>query len=71
LSLYEEAAELARGCADPLTRARAEIGADLYVAAFVPDLPRVRRLEDALDTLPTHPSSPDPTSSSVEDSHQP
>ena len=52
LSLYQEAAELARGCADPLTCARAEAGADLWVTAFVPDLPRVRRLEDALDALP-------------------
>ncbi len=52
LDLYHEAAELARGCSDPLTRARAEAGANLRVTAFVPDLPRVRRLEDALDALP-------------------
>ena len=52
LDLYQEAAKLARGCSDPLTRARAEAGADLWVTAFVPDLPRVRRLEDALDALP-------------------
>jgi tetratricopeptide (TPR) repeat protein len=52
LDLYQEAAELARGCSDPLTRARAEAGADLWVNAFVPDLPRMRRLEDALDALP-------------------
>jgi tetratricopeptide (TPR) repeat protein len=52
LDLFREAAELARGSSDPLTRARAEAGADLWVTAFVPDLPRVRRLEDALDALP-------------------
>ncbi|MDN5861760.1 MAG: ATP-binding protein, partial [Pseudonocardia sp.] len=42
-SLYEEAAELARECADPVTRARAEVGANLWASAFVPDLPRLRR----------------------------
>ena len=52
LTLYEEAVELARGTADPLTRARAEVGANLWAAGFVPDLPRMRRLEDALNTLP-------------------
>jgi tetratricopeptide (TPR) repeat protein len=52
LNLFHEAAELARGSSDPLTRARAEAGPDLWVTAFVPDLPRVRRLEDALDALP-------------------
>lgn len=52
LGLYEEAAELARESDDPVVRARAEIGADLWVAAFVPDLARVRRLEDALAALP-------------------
>ena len=52
LELYQEAAELARGSSDPLTRARAEVGANLWVTAFVPDLPRMRRLEDALDALP-------------------
>ncbi len=31
-----------------MLRARAEIGANLYASAFVPDLPRMRRLEDAL-----------------------
>jgi hypothetical protein len=46
------AAELARSAADPVLRARAEIGANLYASAFVPDLPRMRRLEDALRTLP-------------------
>ena len=35
------------------TRARAEAGANLWVTAFVPDLPRMRRLEDALDALPS------------------
>ena len=35
-----------------MTRARAEAGANLWVAAFVPDPPRVRRLEDALGALP-------------------
>ena len=52
LGLYQEAAELARASADPLTRARAEIGANLWASAFVPDLARMRRLEDALDGLP-------------------
>ena len=52
LSSYTEAAELARMSADPLLRARAEIGANLFASAFVPDLPRMRRLEDALDALP-------------------
>lgn len=52
LTLYQEAAELARRCSDPVVRARAEIGADLWAAAFVPDLARVRRLEDALHALP-------------------
>jgi hypothetical protein len=52
LTLYQEAAELARGCPDPVTRARAEVGANLWVSAFVPDLPRMRRLEDALEALP-------------------
>jgi len=54
LGLYQEAAELARASADPLTRARAEIGANSWAAAFVPDLARMRRLEDALDGLPMH-----------------
>lgn len=52
LNLYEEAADLARGCPDPVVRARAEVGADLWATAFVPDLPRLRRLEDALQALP-------------------
>ena len=52
LATYQEAAELARACLDPVLRARAEIGANLYASAFVPDLPRMRRLEDALDALP-------------------
>jgi hypothetical protein len=52
LTLFQEAAELARGCPDPVTRARAEVGANLWVSAFVPDLPRMRRLEDALEALP-------------------
>jgi tetratricopeptide (TPR) repeat protein len=52
LGLYQEAAELARASADPLTRARAEIGANLWASAFVPDLARMRRLEDALDGVP-------------------
>ena len=52
LALYEEAAQLARGSSDPLTRARAEVGATLWASGFVPDLPRMRRLQDALDTLP-------------------
>lgn len=52
LSLYQEAAELARVSVDPLTRARAEIGANQWASAFVPDLARMRRLEDALDALP-------------------
>ena len=51
-TLYEQAAELARGCSDPVTRARAEVGANLFANAFVPDLPRMRRLEDALENLP-------------------
>lgn len=54
LALYREAAELARESDDPVVRARAEIGADLWAAAFVPDLPRVRRLEQALAALPPH-----------------
>lgn len=49
---YQEAADLARSSADPVVRARAEIGANLYASAFVPDLPRMRRLEEALRTLP-------------------
>ncbi len=53
LGLYQEAAELAGGSADPRTRARAEIGANLWASAFVPDLARMRRLEDALDALPS------------------
>jgi tetratricopeptide (TPR) repeat protein len=52
LTVYQEAAELARECADPVTRARAEVGVNLWANAFVPDLPRMRRLEDALDRLP-------------------
>lgn len=52
LGLYQEAAELARTSADPVARARAEIGANLWASAFVPDLARMRRLEDALDALP-------------------
>lgn len=52
LSGYQEAADLARSAADPVLRARAEIGANLYASAFVPDLPRMRRLEDALRALP-------------------
>ena len=52
LGLYQEAAELARECSDPVTRAKAEVGANLWAAAFVPDPPRVRRLEDALGALP-------------------
>lgn len=49
---YQEAAELARECADPIIRARAEVGPNLWAAAFVPDLPRMLRLEDALAKLP-------------------
>jgi tetratricopeptide (TPR) repeat protein len=52
LSFYHQAADLARSASDPVLRARAEIGANLYASAFVPDLPRMRRLEDALRTLP-------------------
>ena len=52
LPSYQEAAELARTSADPVLRARAEIGANLFASAFVPDPPRMRRLEDALDALP-------------------
>jgi tetratricopeptide (TPR) repeat protein len=52
LSSYQEAAALARASADPVLRARAEIGANLFASAFVPDLPRMRRLEDALRALP-------------------
>ncbi len=52
LRLYTEAAELARESSDPVMRARAEVGANLWAAAFVPDPARVRRLEDALDSLP-------------------
>lgn len=52
LTIYQEAAELARECADPVTRARAEIGVSLWANAFVPDLPRMRRLAEALDRLP-------------------
>ncbi len=52
LTLYEQAAELARGGSDPITRARAEVGANLFANAFVPDLPRMRRLQDALENLP-------------------
>ena len=48
---YGEATELARAASDPLTRARAEVGAELWIDAFVPDPARVRRLEDALDAL--------------------
>ena len=52
LASYQEAADLTRESTDPVLRARAEIGADLYASAFVPDPPRMRRLEDALDALP-------------------
>lgn len=52
LSLYQEAALLARECEDPIIRARAEVGANLWATAFVPDLHRMRRLEEALDRLP-------------------
>jgi hypothetical protein len=52
LSVYQEAALLARECDDPVTRARAEVGANLWATAFVPDLPRMHRLEEALDRLP-------------------
>lgn len=52
LNFYQEAAELAHASSEPLIRARAEIGANLWVTAFVPDPPRMRRLEDALDALP-------------------
>ncbi len=52
LRCYEEAAELARDSADPVTRARAEVGANLWADAFVPDPARVRRLEDVLTDLP-------------------
>ena len=52
LTLYEQAAELARGGSDPVTGARAEVGANLFANAFVPDLPRMRRLENALENLP-------------------
>ncbi len=51
-SLFQEAAELARRSADPVTRARAAIGVDLWAAAFVPDPDRVRHLEQALEALP-------------------
>jgi len=52
LRLYAEAAELARESSDPVMRARAEVGANLWTTAFVPDPARLRRLEDALQTLP-------------------
>jgi len=52
LTLYEQAAELARGRSDPITGARAQVGANLFANAFVPDLPRMRRLEEALENLP-------------------
>ncbi|MGE0297413.1 AAA family ATPase [Pseudonocardia sp.] len=52
LEHYGEAAELARGSADPLLRARAAVGANLWVTAFIPDPGRLRRLEDALAALP-------------------
>ena len=52
LSVFQEAAELARECKNPVIRARAEVGTNLWANAFVPDLPRMRRLEDALETLP-------------------
>jgi tetratricopeptide (TPR) repeat protein len=52
LACYREAADLAHRGADPVTLAKAEIGANLWVSAFVPDPDRVRRLEAALDGLP-------------------
>jgi hypothetical protein len=52
LTLYQEAAELARQSADPVTRAKTEVGANLWASAFVPDPPRLRRLEEVLETLP-------------------
>ena len=52
VAVFQEAADLARDCSDPVTRARAEVGANLWANAFVPDLPRMRRLSDALDALP-------------------
>jgi hypothetical protein len=52
LELYREAGKLARGSSDPLLRARAAIGANLWVTAFVPDPARLLRLEEALAELP-------------------
>ncbi len=52
LGHYQEAAELARRCSDHVVRASAEVGANLWADAFIPDPRRVRRLEEALATLP-------------------
>lgn len=52
LDHYREAAELVRASPDPLLRARAAVGANLWANAFVPDPARRRRLEDALAALP-------------------
>jgi tetratricopeptide (TPR) repeat protein len=52
LELYAEAAALARESSDPAVRARAEVGANLWATAFVPDPARVRRLTAALESLP-------------------
>ena len=53
LEHYQEAAELARGSPDPVLRARAEVRVALWVIIqSSPTLPRVRRLEEALGTLP-------------------
>ena len=52
LEHYQEAAKLARDSSDLVLRARTEVGAHLWVNAFVPDPTRLRRLEAVLADLP-------------------
>ncbi len=52
LHYFSAAAELSDSSADPLLRARAEIGAATWINPFLPDPQRLRRLEAALAALP-------------------
>jgi len=52
LEYHQEAAKLARDSSDLVLRARTEVGAHLWVNAFVPDPTRLRRLEEVLADLP-------------------
>ncbi len=50
---FGEAAELARDSGDPVLRARAEIGTNLWVAAILPDPARMHQMEEVLGLLPS------------------